>query len=105
MSAATRTRRSSRDLIKEPDIGVVQNPDVRDVVPKHGDARRAHTERPAGVFVSVETRGVDDRWMHHSRAENFHPAGALAAGAAGAMTELALDIHLSGWLGEREVAR
>src|SRR6476620_1043895 len=100
MSAATRTRRSSRDLIKEPDIGAVQNPDVRDVVAKHRDARRAHAECPSGVFVSVETRVVDDRRMHHTRAKNLHPAGALAAGATGAVTELALDIHFSRWLGE-----
>src|SRR3954465_10721966 len=104
MRGATRTTRSSRDLIEESHVGVVQNTDVGYVVAQHRDARRSHPERPAGVAVGVETGRSEHRWVHHSRSENLHPPGALAAGAARAVTELALDIHFGRRLGEGEVA-
>src|SRR5688572_4626728 len=96
---------SSRDLVQEPDVGVVENPNVGNVVAQHRDSGRAHAEGPPGVAVAIEAGGVDYRRMHHSRPEYLHPAGALAAGAAGSVTELALHVHLRRGLREREVAR
>src|SRR5450830_1338138 len=105
MRAATRTRRSSGDLVQESHIRIVQNPYVGDVVAEHRDARRAHAERPAGVAIGVESRGIDHSRMHHPGAEYLHPAGALAAWAPRPVTQLALHIHLGRRLREREIAR
>ena len=46
---------SSGDLVEEPDVGIVENPDVRDVVAEHGDPRRPHPERPSCVAIAVES--------------------------------------------------
>src|SRR5256885_4319021 len=58
---------------------------------------------PPGVAITIEARRIYHRRMHHSRAEYFHPARSLAARAAGAVTELALDIHFGRGFSEREI--
>src|SRR3984893_8986333 len=95
---------SSRDLVQESHVRIVENPYVRDVVAQHRNAGRTHAERPAGVAVAIESGGVQNGWMHHSRPEYLHPAGALAARAAGPVTQLALNVHLGRRLSEREIA-
>src|SRR5689334_7509813 len=96
---------SARNLVEESHIRIVKDSDVRDVVAEHGDARRSHPECPASVFVGIQSCRVDHRRVDHSRAEYLHPSGSLAAGAAGPMTELALDVHFGRRLGEGEIAR
>src|ERR1700693_5283735 len=105
MRAAIRMRRSSRDLVQESHVRIVENPYVGDVVAKHRYPRRPHAERPAGVAVAIESGRSHYGRMHHSGAEYLHPAGALAASASGAVTELTLHVHLGGRLREWEVAR
>src|SRR5204863_8408989 len=97
--------RSSRDLVEESHVGVVENPYVRDVVAEHGDAGRAHSECPASVALTIQPCRIDHRRMHHPRAEYLHPAGPLAARAAGSVTDLALHIHLGRRFGEWEITR
>src|SRR5207247_10165380 len=85
---------SSRYLVQESHVRIVQNPYVGNVVTQHGDSSRSHAECPSGVAIAIESGGVKHRGMHHPRAEYLHPAGSLAAWAANAMTQLALHIHL-----------
>src|SRR5438105_391771 len=105
MRATSRTTRSSRDLVEESHVGIVENPDIGDVVAEHRDASGAHAECPAGVTITVESGCIHDRWMNHPRAQYLHPAGSLTARTTRAMTELAFYVHLSRRFGEREVAR
>src|SRR3990170_5010117 len=103
--AATHRMRSSCELLQESHVGIVQQANVGNVVAKHRDPRGAHPERPARIPLALDSGRFENRWMNHPRAEYLHPAGALAAGTAGSVTQLALDIHLGGGLGERKEAR
>src|SRR6266536_1910773 len=96
--------RSPVHLFEKADIRVIQNTNVRNAVELDSDTSRPHPKRPARVALAVDTRRVQHRRMNHSRPENLHPSGVLAARAAGSMTQRALNVHLGGWLSEREVA-
>src|SRR5512138_2491562 len=98
-------KRSLRELLQESHVGIVKKADVGHRVAQHCYARRSHPERPAGVFLGIDAGRIEHVGMNHSRAENFHPSGVLAARTPGSVTQLALDIHLRGRLGEREEAR
>ena len=64
---------------------------------------RAHAKRPARVLVAIESAALTPMDAPF-RSRLLHPARSLAAWTAGAVTELALDVHFSRRLGEREVA-
>src|SRR5688572_31057209 len=104
MPSATRTRHSSRDLLEEADIRVVQDPDIRNIVPLQGHAAGTHSEGPAGVALRIDPRGLEHLGVHHAGAEDLGPAAAFADRAPATLAELTLDIQLRRWLGEREVA-
>ena len=57
-------RRSSRDLVQESHVRIVENPYVGDVVAQHRNARGPHAERPSGVAVTVEA-GRSDGWYKY----------------------------------------
>src|SRR4051812_43634636 len=96
---------SSGDLIQEPDIRIVKDPDVRDVVTQHRDAGRPHSERPTRITLGVQARSAYHRRVHHAGAKDLHPSSAFAAGATGPVAELALHVHLRGRFGERKITR
>ena len=67
----------------------IEQPDVGNAVAQHRDALRAHAEGEAGVALGVDAAVLEHRRMHHAAAEDLHPAGALARGAAAPAAELA----------------
>src|SRR5687768_1883393 len=97
--------RSSRELLQEPNIGIVEDSDVGDVVAQHRNPRGPHAEGPARITLVVDPCRLEDGWMDHARAQDLHPSRALAPGTSRAVTELALDIHLGRRLRERKKAR
>src|SRR4029079_14898605 len=98
-------KRSSRELLQESHVRIVQQPYIGKRVPQHCNACRSHSESPAGVFLRINSGGFENVRMHHPRAEDFHPSCAFACSASCSVTELALDIHFCGRLGEREITR
>ena len=98
----TARRSPACELREEAHVALIEQPDVGHAVAQHRDAGRPHAEREAGVALRVDAALLEHARMHHAAAENLHPAGALAGTAAGAMTELALHVHLRRRLGERE---
>src|SRR5215203_3333879 len=96
---------SSSELLEEPHVGIVQQADVGYRITQHRNAARPHAECPTRVFLRVDTNGVEHIRMNHARAENLHPSRVFARGTAGSVTQLALDVHLSRGLSEREEAR
>src|SRR5687768_14199479 len=104
MPATTRTTHSSRDLLQEPDIRVVQRADVRNVISLHGDPARSHAEGPSCVTLGVDSGVLEDAGMHHAGTEDLGPAGSLTRWAASSLAELALHVHLRRRLCEWEVA-
>ena len=89
----------------------LQEPHVPVVAAAGCPARRSAAARSGAAPCRTPSRcSAPDRGrtfsstarMHHPAAEDLHPAGALARGAAAAVAELALDVHLGRRLGERE---
>ena len=91
-----------RELREEAHVALVEQADVGNAVAQHGDALRPHAEGEAGVPLGVDAAVLEHLGMHHAAAEDLHPAGALAGGAAAAAAELAAHVHLGRRLGERE---
>ena len=75
-----------RELPQEPQVVVVEQPQVGDAVLEEGDPLDAHPERealdPLGV-VAVRSHVAEHVRVDHPGAEDLDPAGALAkAGSA-----------------------
>ena len=92
------TRPSHR--LQKPHVSPQQQPDIRHAVAQQRDPVRPHPEGPAGVALRIEMHVLEHRLVHHPAAEDLHPARSLARGTAAPVAELALDVHLGGWLGE-----
>ena len=69
----------------------------------HGDSFNTHTEREAGIYVGVDATVRKNEGMYHTRAENFHPAFALAKTASLSAANEAGNVNLRGGFCEREV--
>src|SRR5688572_30419141 len=104
MPSTIRTRRSSRNLLEKANVGVVQNPHVRNVVALQRCSRWTQAERPARVALGVHPRRFQDARMHHARPEDLRPAASFAHGTAPPFAELAFEVELRRGLGEWEVA-
>src|SRR3989449_10304099 len=77
-SGAIRSSRPSRELREETDVVLEQHPDIGNAVAGHGGALGAHAPREAGVALAVHFAVLEYRGVHHSRAEDLHPAALLA---------------------------
>src|SRR5437867_3127418 len=96
---------SDRELLQEPQIVFVEQPDVVDAVLQHGDALEPEAERETGDLLRVVADGLEDGWMHHAAAKDLEPPRVLAGPAARAGAALATDVDLGARLGVREEAR
>ena len=71
----------------------------------HGDAFRSHAKGKSTVDFGIVTAIPQNFRVDHTASQDLKPAGVLADCAALAAAQEALDIHLRGWLCEREVGR
>src|SRR2546430_4030332 len=108
-NAATRSWRAALppggELRQEAHVAVEQQPDVGNAVAGHRDPVRAHAPGEAGVPLAVHPAVLEDGRVHHTGAEDLHPAGLLARRAARAPADLALHVHLGRGLREGEERR
>src|SRR5262245_23086850 len=96
--------RSVRELLQEPEVVLVKQPDVADLMPEDRDPLDAEAPGEPGVFLCVVTDRLEHRRVHHAAAADLDPAGPLAHLAAGAVALPAADVDLGAWLGVREEA-
>src|SRR5918997_4753322 len=94
-------------LPQEAQVALEEEPQVGDAVLDHRHAVRAHPESEARVLFRVVADLLEDRRVHHSRAEHLEPSGPLAHLAAGVLSaaDEAAHVHLDARLGELEVSR
>src|SRR5712664_868492 len=103
VSALSQPRASSdRELLQEPQIVFVEQPDVVDAVLQHGHALEPEAERETGNLLRVVADGLEDGRMHHAAAEDLEPPRVLAGPAARAGAALATDVDLGARLRVRE---
>ena len=67
------------------------------------DALDTHTECVARVYLAVNAAKFEHVGVNHAATQNLYPTGVLAEWASLAATDVAADVHLGAWLGEREV--
>src|SRR5579872_3706872 len=94
----------SLELSQETQVVAGEEANLPDGILQHGDTLNAHTEGETAIFRWVIANFPQHAWMHHARAEHLDPATILAGATALPVTDGAIDVHLSTWLGEREVA-
>src|ERR1044072_8723348 len=99
------TQESVRKLFQEPEVVLVEQPDVLDLVAQDGHPLDAHAPREAGVLLRVVADRFEHCRVHHASAENLDPAGLLAHRAAGAVARPAADVDLGARLRVGKEAR
>src|SRR6266550_2052214 len=97
--------RSSCELLQESHVRIVEQSYVGNTITLHRHSAGPHPERPSSVSLAIDARGVEYGWMHHSRAEDFGPAGISTCRTAASLAHRALDVHLRRRLGEWKEAR
>jgi len=86
-------------LLQEPDVVLVEKPDVVDAVADHGDAFDAEAEGPAGPDLWIVADFLEHGRVNHPAPGDLHPFLAHSAG------ERARKIDLQAWFGVAEVVR
>src|SRR3984893_11679989 len=76
---------SVRELLQKPEIVLVKQPDVFDLIPQDRDALDTDAPREAGVLLGVVADCLEHGGMHHAAAAYLNPAAFLAHRAAGAV--------------------
>src|SRR5258706_8698774 len=100
-----RTSPLVRELLQKPQVVLVEQPNVLDLIAQDRDALDADAPREAGVLLRVVADRFEHGRVHHAAAEDFDPAGLLAHRTAGAVARPAADVHFGARLGVREEAR
>src|SRR5215813_11399475 len=93
------------ELLQEPDIIFVQQPDVIEPVPQRAQPIQPQSEGESAEFFGVNADGPQHVRVDHSRPAHFDPAGAFADAAAGAVAFEAGVINLRARFDEREIRR
>src|SRR6185295_16162966 len=61
------------ELAQEPEIVLVEQPDVRDAIPDHGDAFDPESKRPSRPDLWIPTDVFQHLRMHHAASSEFEP--------------------------------
>src|SRR5665213_3023229 len=97
-------QKPASELAQESFLVVIEQPDVIDLVPQHGDAVDADAKREALVLLRIESARPQHFRPRHAAAQNFEPAGARAQSAALLFANHATNIHLRAGRRERKIA-
>src|SRR5690606_31830044 len=97
--AATRTTGASGELPEEADVRVVEQPDIGNVVARHRDTGRTHTEGPSRPALAVQSRRLEHGRMDEPASHDLEPPRATP------VAEVHLHLHLRRGFGEWEVRR
>src|SRR5262249_12534693 len=89
----------------EPQVVLVKQPDILDLIPKDSDALNADPPGETGVPLGVVADSLEDGWMDHAAAADLDPTGLLAHRAAVPVALPAAEIDFSAGLRVREEAR
>ena len=90
-------------LSKEPEVVVIEEADVIDSVSQHRKPLKTATKCPPGIHGWIDPHIGKHLGMHHARAAEFDPAGALAHPATTAIADMTGHIHLSARFDKRKV--
>ena len=104
MAAGRYAAKPRSELLQEAQVIPPEISDVFDTIAGHGAALWPHAKGIAGKDGWVIAPILQHHRVHHTAAQDLEPAGMLAHTATPAIAQNALHIHLSGWLGEGEVA-
>src|SRR5256885_8671518 len=78
-------------LAQEAQVVSVEETQVFDAVPQHGDALDAEASREARITVRVVADAAQDVRVHHAGAADLQPAFTAARTAAFAVADAAVD--------------
>src|SRR5690606_32964827 len=92
-------------LSQEANVVFREQAQVVDSIAQHRDAFNAHAERKTCELFRVDVAVPQHVGMYHTRATDFHPAGAFAYRTARTFADQAADIHFSTGLCKREERR
>lgn len=98
-------RCSCRELAEHAEVVFEEQPDIVYFVTQQHRSVHPHAESVAGPCLGIDSAVAHHVGMNHAAAHDFKPSGFFADPAPLTSAEIAGDIYLRGWFGEREEAR
>ena len=91
-------------MFQPAQISVKKCPQIWHAIFQHRQAVNAHAKGETLIFFAINTGVLQNRWMHHATAADFHPIIALADNQLIAVAPT-LHVNFHTRLSEGEIAR